>query len=535
MAETNMLAAKEAAEALAQSKSEFLANMSHEIRTPMNGIIGLSHLALNKPVSDEVRDYLEKISTSSVSLLGILNDILDFSKMEAGKLSIENTRFTLKTIFDNLGNMFSARAEEKHLELRIETAPDVPANLVGDPLRIQQILSNLIGNSVKFTDHGHVCLNVKLSQSDASQARLTFTVEDSGIGMSTNEQTNLFQAFSQADTSTTRRFGGTGLGLAISRNLLRLMGSDFHVVSQPGKGSAFSFDLLLGIAPPDRNKEANRRLTERKAGALTSDLRERGKLLSGARILVAEDNRINQQVVKEFLKLAGVIVDIANNGIEALQMLEHNTYDAILMDVHMPEMGGVEATENIRRQGQYASLPIIALTAGVTQEERDRCKASGMSDFVAKPVNPETLISVLCHWICNNNGATHDEQASVAQLPAQQSSQSRLESLKGFNFNNVLNMLDGNQEFLIEILRTFRDDTKSTLTDIEKNLSGNDFEAALKLVHTIKGTAGNLGATELHSVASALEVSLKNGSLNKAAYAAFHTELIAIRNELAIL
>jgi HPt (histidine-containing phosphotransfer) domain-containing protein len=158
-----------------------------------------------------------------------------------------------------------------------------------------------------------------------------------------------------------------------------------------------------------------------------------------------------------------------------------------------------------------------------------------MSDFVAKPVNPETLISVLCHWICNNNGAAHDEQASVAQLPAHQSSQSRLESLKGFNFNNVLNMLDGNQEFLIEILRTFRDDTKSTLTDIEKNLSGNDFEAALKLVHTIKGTAGNLGATELHSVASALEVSLKNGSLNKAAYAAFHTELIAIRNELAIL
>lgn len=393
--------AKEAALSLAKLKADFLANMSHEIRTPMNAIVGLSHLALNKEVPDEVRDYLEKINTSSESLLGILNDILDFSKIEAGKLAIEHTPFNLNIVLDNLYNLFSFRAKEKQLEFSIEVAKGTPTYLIGDSLRIQQLLSNVVGNAIKFTEQGHVLLHVGQHPSESAKVKLTFSVEDSGIGMTAAEQQKLFIPFCQADNSTTRRFGGTGLGLTISRNLLRLMGSDFHVVSVPGKGTTFSFDLLLDIATPEQRIEPNHSHGERKAGVLTTELSQRGETLQGCRILVAEDNRINQLVVKEFLQLSGITVDIANNGLEALQLLEQNSYAAILMDVHMPEMGGVEATKLIRKNTELSHLPIIALTAGVTQEEHDNCKSSGMNDFVPKPFNPENLIATLTRWIKN--------------------------------------------------------------------------------------------------------------------------------------
>lgn len=286
--------AKEMAEHMANVRAEFLANMSHEIRTPMNAIIGLSHLALNRQVSDDVRDYLEKINNSSESLLGILNDILDFSKIEAGKLQIENHRFNLDNVLGNLSNLFSHRAEEKHLAFGIEVAEDVPTDLFGDALRLQQILSNLLGNALKFTERGNVAVKIKLLDAEKSQVRLHFSVCDTGIGLSQKDQAKLFQPFSQVDTSATRRFGGTGLGLAISRNLLNLMGSDLQVESTPGKGSTFTFDLLLTAASNDLHHAVDRRHEKRQAGALSQNLRERGKALSGAKVLVVEDNFVNQ-------------------------------------------------------------------------------------------------------------------------------------------------------------------------------------------------------------------------------------------------
>ncbi len=392
--------ARESAERTAKIRSEFLANMSHEIRTPMNGIIGLTQLALNQPTSPEVRDYLSKISTSSMSLLSILNDILDLSKLEAGRMEIENAPFDLDRTTDNLRNMFEERAHAKRLGFSIEVAEHTPRDLIGDSLRLQQVLSNLIGNAFKFTEHGQVAIKISPKQITPTQAQITFTVEDSGIGIAKENLDKLFKPFSQVDASTSRKFGGTGLGLSISQRLLELMGGEFSVSSQPEKGTSISFDLQLGIVNSIVPRETRQRV-KHEAGELTHKLGDAAKTLKGARILVAEDNSINQQVVREFLKLSGMEVVIANNGQEALDALHLQDFDAVLMDVHMPVMDGIEATRRIREQEKFYHLPVLALTADVVQEEREKCIASGMNDFISKPINPEALIAALSRWVKN--------------------------------------------------------------------------------------------------------------------------------------
>ena len=385
--------AKLAAEQATETKSRFLANMSHEIRTPMNGIIGLSQLSLEQPMCDELRDYMEKILFSAKNLLGVLNDILDFSKLEAGKLHIENQYFNLNALLKSVHSLFYLQAEEKNLLLTVKVADNVPVDVMGDALRLQQILLNLLGNAIKFTQQGQVCLSLTAQEIQDTVAVIRFSIADTGIGISKTDQSKLFQPFSQVDLSATRRYGGTGLGLVITRQLLQLMGSDLYLESEPDQGSTFSFELTLGLATKNSHGLTDMNDTICAMDTAADNIQEQIKLLTNKHILVAEDNRINQRIVEKFLTKAGINVAIANNGLEVLQLLETHTFDAILMDVQMPEMDGIQATQAIRER--KSQIPIIALTAGVMPEERNACLAAGMDDFIAKPLTLENLAQTL--------------------------------------------------------------------------------------------------------------------------------------------
>jgi len=401
----------------ALERTQFLAHMSHEIRTPMNAIIGMTHMALQTPLDDRQRNHIDKANRAAQNLLGILNDVLDFSKIEAGKLRVESVAFRLDDVLQDLLDMLADRASDKGLAFSLDVGTDVPATLVGDPLRLLQVLTNLCSNAIKFTEQGSVVVSVRLSGQDAGHLTLDIAVRDSGIGLTEQQQQGLFQNYSQADISTSRLYGGTGLGLAISRALVELMGGRIWVESQAGVGSTFRFECRFGVADsePERQGDGHPaiagqrawRARERvdtpapqQAATTTAAEAERGLKLIGTHILVVDDNEFNQELGCMVLEADGAVVETAGNGEQALERLSREPgFDAVLMDCQMPVMDGYTAAQHIRQRPELAGLLVVALTAEIAEEEHQKILDAGMDAHITKPFDPPALVATLAQLI----------------------------------------------------------------------------------------------------------------------------------------
>ncbi len=640
--------AEQKAEAANKAKSEFLANMSHEIRTPMNAIIGMANLSLKEKLPSKVKNYLTVMQDSGQSLLGIINDVLDFSKIEAGKLDLEEIAFDIHKPLEDLADMFSNKiAEKAGLELFITTEDDLPSQVIGDPLRLRQILINLVGNAVKFTNQGNIIVSVSCLEKSDDMATLQFSVEDTGTGIKKEKVDHLFESFSQEDTSTTRMYGGTGLGLSISKKLITMMDGGIQVKSEVGKGTIFtftgkfslsqdakvkqlvmppaltglrvlviddnkvlratlkkmlksfqcvvetyasgeetlaringlpkgepSFDLIITdltmpgingitlaqkIAIRDEYKETpiilisalgnEKELRMAKTAAVTlfmSKPIKRSRLFhtilelfaqdhlethdsflqedeyssidyfEGCKILLAEDNSINQLVAKEILHNRGIKVDLAATGKEAVAAVHESTYDAVLMDIQMPEMDGFEATQEIRKDENFNTLPIIAMTAHALSGYREKCIQAGMDDYVTKPIDENELFSTLKKCIRPSDTTAVAARETKPDLEIGAAADDLLpETMPGLNVKEALNRLSGNKAFFLKLLKEFSKSHSDAILELSLALDEQDLKKVSLIAHTLKGVAGNLAATGLQKAACNLEAASNNNETQR--------------------